>query len=227
MNTNLLLMLSILALTPCISVAKPANYDECILENISKAQTNAGVGAVRSACRSLFPAPTKEPKVVPIPLKTESKEIFLTRVKVEWNGARFEAELVNPSEYLVSKISYRYKAVDCASPTRAAVVMAQKTLNKKGFKAGSVDGRLGPSTRNAIEKFQKTQFRLKVTKKLDDATLRALDINTEIGWKSAFSDIYSYDYIWAGQSGEFQFSISDTGINCGYFKGWAEVPLAK
>ena len=57
---NLFVVFTLLILAPCTSIAKPTNYDECILENISNAQTNAGVGAVRQACRSLFPAPKKK-----------------------------------------------------------------------------------------------------------------------------------------------------------------------
>ena len=232
MNTNLFFMLALLTLTPCISVGKPANYDECILENISKAQTNAGVGAVRNACRSLFPAPEKEPEFVPIPVPTELKKFHLTRVNVERNGTVLKAELINDSKYIVSRIAYHYKTNDCATPTRAAVVLAQKTLNKKGFKAGSSDGRLGARTRSAIEKFQKIykRGRLKVTKKLDDATLIALGIDTEIGWKVAYSTSYHdlFGVIWSGESDELSFPVPNPGLDtCGYFAGFAEVPIAK
>jgi hypothetical protein len=230
MNTNLAFMLALLTLTPCISVAKPANYDQCILENISKAQTNAGVGAVHRACRSLFPASELESEFVPSSLRTERKKINLTRVNVERNGTVLKAELINDSEYNVQRISYHYKTSDCAAPTRAAVVLAQKTLNKKGFKAGSVDGRLGAGTRSAIEKFQKTQkSRLKVTKKLDDATLIALGIDTDIGWKVAYSNSYGElrEMIWSGESNERSFFLEERGTTCGYFAGWANVPIVK
>ena len=224
MNKNLAFMFALLTLTPCISVAKPANYDECILENISKAQTNVGVVAVRQACRSLFPAPEKEPDFIPIPVPTERKKFYLTRVSTEWVGVNLVAELINDSKYFVSNITYRYKTNDCAIPTRAAVAQAQKTLNKKGFKAGSVDGRLGAGTRSAIVKFQEATSSLKVTKKLDDATLAALDINEEIGWKRAYSSFG----IWSGESREMDFFMGgNQPLTCGHFIGWADVPIAK
>ena len=84
-------------------------------------------------------------------------------------------------KYFVSDISYRHKEGECEIPTRAAVMQAQKVLNKKGFKAGSVDGLLGAGTRSAIAKSQEATNTLKVTKNLDRATLIALDINSEIG----------------------------------------------
>ena len=178
MNKNLAFVCALLTLTPCISVAKATNYDECILENISNAQTNAAVGAVKLACRSLFP----EPEFVPIPVPTEKnpvagtaddsaterKKFYLTQVSFKWDGEYIAAELINDSKHLVWDISYRYKENDCRSPTRAAVTLAQKVLNEKGFKAGSVDGRLGAGTRSAIAKFQEATNTLKVTNKLDD-----------------------------------------------------------
>jgi len=65
MKRNLASGSVILFLIPSILAAKPTNYDECILENISNAQTNSAVGAVKRACRSLFP----EPEFVPIPVQ--------------------------------------------------------------------------------------------------------------------------------------------------------------
>lgn len=50
----------------------------------------------------------------------------------------------------------------------------QQRLNNLGFKAGPVDGIVGPKTRRAVAAFQSTQKELKKTGEIDDATLKRL-----------------------------------------------------
>lgn len=54
------------------------------------------------------------------------------------------------------------------------VLAMQNALYGAGYDIGSADGQMGPSTRSALEAFQKDQPDLNVTGKLDDATKEAL-----------------------------------------------------
>lgn len=54
------------------------------------------------------------------------------------------------------------------------VLALQNALYGAGYDIDSADGQMGPSTRSALEAFQKDQSSLKVTGKLDDATKEAL-----------------------------------------------------
>ena len=45
-------------------------YDQCILNNIQKAQTDAAVKQIKKSCRNLFPM-TKEQKLILLKLKTD------------------------------------------------------------------------------------------------------------------------------------------------------------
>ena len=51
--------------------------------------------------------------------------------------------------------------------------MAQLLLNKRGYKAGPIDGKLGPRTRQALRRFQRDHG-LTATGKLDRDTMDAL-----------------------------------------------------
>jgi len=53
---------------------------------------------------------------------------------------------------------------------------AQQSLNDKGYDVGPVDGQLGPSTRNAVSRFQQAQG-LPQTGELDSQTLSALGVS--------------------------------------------------
>ena len=57
----------------------------------------------------------------------------------------------------------------------ATVASAQSALNSQGYNAGSADGRMGPTTRAAVTKFQ-VDHNLQQTGTLDDATLNALNV---------------------------------------------------
>ena len=228
----------LLALLPGISNAKATNYDECILENISNAQTDTGVRAIKRACRSLFPAPntdeferlfTREALGLQageaLTGGTVRKKFFLVSADTKWSNNQLVMELVNDTKFYIFDIIYRYKIGDCGTPTRAAVVIAQQKLNKKGFYAGSVDGSLGASTRDAIDKFQESLTNLKVTGKLDNQTLNALDINTELGWKSTTA-VFPNSSIKQGSSADIKFYLESNNIRerCGHQFGWADVP---
>lgn len=41
----------------------PSNYDDCVLEGVKNAKTDAAVNAVRSACYNKFPPPPELPKL--------------------------------------------------------------------------------------------------------------------------------------------------------------------
>jgi uncharacterized protein YcfJ len=53
---------------------------------------------------------------------------------------------------------------------------AQQSLNDKGYNVGPADGQLGPSTRNAVSRFQQAQG-LRQTGELDSQTLSALGVS--------------------------------------------------
>ncbi len=57
----------------------------------------------------------------------------------------------------------------------ATIEQVQTHLAEKGFNPGSIDGVWGPTTRNAVEQFQRAQG-FRVTGKLDWFTLQALEI---------------------------------------------------
>jgi phage tail tape-measure protein len=64
-----------------------------------------------------------------------------------------------------------------SSPSMASdssVTNAQNALNSQGYNAGTADGRMGPSTRSAIMKFQ-ADHNLPQTGTLDSATQNALN----------------------------------------------------
>ena len=53
---------------------------------------------------------------------------------------------------------------------------AQVALNEKGYDVGKVDGQFGPSTQNAVRRFQ-SERGLAQSGRLDSATLAALGVN--------------------------------------------------
>jgi hypothetical protein len=68
-------------------------------------------------------------------------------------------------------------AAPAAQPAQAAPAVDLKTaqglLNKRGYKAGTPDGKMGPRTRQALRRFQ-THQRLPVTGTLDRETMDRL-----------------------------------------------------
>ena len=65
-----------------------------------------------------------------------------------------------------------------ANLSQAEIKQAQEALDKKGFKAGSADGRMGPETEQAIKQFQQKQG-LQQSGQLDEQTLSALGIQSQ------------------------------------------------
>ena len=189
MMKNLFVVFTLLILAPCTSIAKPTNYDECILENISNAQTNAGVGAVRQACRSLFPAPKKK-KVEMFGEKVNFsyKKIYLTSVNEVINNNNpfasiIDMELINDTDYYVNSVFLVFKNSDCSVQTSAAIAQVQNRLNSMNFGAGRVDGKMGNQTIRALRAYQSSKGK-KIDGKINNDILRSLGIETEIGWIS-------------------------------------------
>ena len=189
MMKNLFVVFTLLILAPCTSIAKPTNYDECILENISNAQTNAGVGAVRQACRSLFPAPKKK-KVEMFGEKVNFsyKKIYLTSVNEVINNNNpfasiIDMELINDTDYYVNSVFLVFKNSDCSVQTSAAIAQVQNRLNSMNFDAGRVDGKMGNQTIRALRAYQSSKGK-KIDGKINNDILRSLGIETEIGWNS-------------------------------------------
>ena len=193
MMKNLFVVLTLLILAPCTSIAKPTNYDECILENISNAQTNAGVVAVRQACRSLFPAP-KEKKVelfgdlLGEEVNFSYKKIYLTSVNEVINNNNpfasiIDMELINDTDYHVNSVFLVFKNSDCSVQTSAAIAQVQNRLNSMNYDAGRVDGKMGNQTIRALRAYQSSKGK-KIDGKINNDILRSLGIETEIGWIS-------------------------------------------
>lgn len=176
-----------------VAAAKPRNYDECILDNISNAQTNAAVTAVRQACRSLFPLP-KEKDFVPEPAQEANfkwKTVNLDKVNASLSGGILEAEVINDTDFFIDTVTVVYKLGDCLKPTSAAVAQVQKKLNAKNIDAGRVDGKMGERTRKAIRAYQKATGKM-VDGKISEDLLRSLDIDTEIGWLKTTSSTFIF-----------------------------------
>jgi hypothetical protein len=187
MMKNLFVVFTLLILAPCTSIAKPTNYDECILENISNAQTNAGVGAVRQACRSLFPAPKKkENEFVPQEADFSYKKIYLNKVDTIVNNNNYsnlstiEMEVINNSSYHVNSVYLVFKNSDCSVQTSAAIAQVQNRLNSMNYDAGRVDGKMGNQTIRALRAYQSSKGK-KIDGKINNDILRSLGIEPEIG----------------------------------------------
>ncbi|MDA8230988.1 MAG: peptidoglycan-binding domain-containing protein [Magnetospirillum sp.] len=58
---------------------------------------------------------------------------------------------------------------------RETVRSAQEALHQKGYKVGKIDGRMGPETRHALERFQRDQG-LHANGRLDRKTMAALGV---------------------------------------------------
>ena len=66
--------------------------------------------------------------------------------------------------------------VSTSRPSDGTVRSAQTALNDKGYDVGRVDGQWGPSTQNAVRRFQ-SERGLTQSGRLDNATLTALGVN--------------------------------------------------
>ena len=229
MMKNLFVVLTLLILAPCTSIAKPTNYDECILENISNAQTNAGVVAVRQACRSLFPAP-KEKKVelfgdlLGEEVNFSYKKIYLNKVDTIVNNNNYsnlstiEMEIINDSSYHVNSVYLVFKNSDCTVQTSAAIAQVQNKLNSMNYDAGRVDGKMGNQTIKALRAFQRVEGK-KIDGKINNDILRSLGVDTEIGWISLKENLQ----ISPGKSRRVKFRSSEKlGRICYHVQSWVK-----
>ena len=62
------------------------------------------------------------------------------------------------------------------APTSATISAAQRSMLKKGFYKGNIDGNMGPETHAAVREYQKNS-NLNVTGRLDQATLSSLGVS--------------------------------------------------
>lgn len=205
-------VLTLIALLPFIAVAKPANYDECILDNIGSAQTDAAVSAVRRACSNLFPKP-EEKTFEPVEAKYKWKNFNLTQVNSDYTGSAYEVDIINDTEHLVSDVYLAYKNLTCDIPTSSAIAQVQKKLNAKGYSAGRVDGKMGNQTVAALKKFQRS-LNTNADGKIIVSTLKALKINTEIGWSTTKNP--GFILIAPGDSKRIKFNVSGGEFFCSY-----------
>jgi hypothetical protein len=87
-------------------------------------------------------------------------------IEVEMRGHVRSARL----EFLGGSYEVRFGDLDPIGTVKGV----QERLNNLGFRAGPVDGIVGPQTRKAVYEFQKTQSDLEATGGIDDATRRRL-----------------------------------------------------
>ena len=66
-----------------------------------------------------------------------------------------------------------------APPAPRFVREAQRTLRELGYQPGPVDGVVGPKTKDALAKYQRSE-RIQVTRRLDSETMARLDIHERL-----------------------------------------------
>ncbi|HEY7437455.1 MAG TPA: peptidoglycan-binding domain-containing protein [Methylomirabilota bacterium] len=70
-------------------------------------------------------------------------------------------------------------AEEPAPPARRFVREAQRTLRDLGYQPGPVDGIVGPRTKEALARYQRSE-RIQVTGRLDPETMARLDIQERV-----------------------------------------------
>ena len=70
-------------------------------------------------------------------------------------------------------------AQEPAPATPRFVREAQRTLRELGYQPGPVDGQVGPKTKDALAKYQRSE-RIQVTRRLDPETMARLDIHERL-----------------------------------------------
>jgi peptidoglycan hydrolase-like protein with peptidoglycan-binding domain len=70
-------------------------------------------------------------------------------------------------------------AQEPAPPAPRFVREAQRTLRDLGYQPGPVDGVVGPKTKDALAKYQRSE-RIQVTSRLDAETMARLDIHERL-----------------------------------------------
>ncbi|MBO1908664.1 peptidoglycan-binding protein [Microvirga sp. 3-52] len=97
----------------------------------------------------------------------------LTRLREEQAAARDTSGQIRATSGAIASPAAREREADHVS-----IVTAQKALTKLGYGPLSVDGIMGPRTRQALENFQH-DHELKVTSELDSPTLRQLTASNQ------------------------------------------------
>lgn len=149
----------LLLVTKNAAFASPNSYDECILENIESASTDAAVAAIRTSCRNLFPLsrqPTTTRERVDATMRVNGGE--WTR---EYFGiSRYVVNASNLTDKLASEIHMQYWIVGCGDrvATRSEIRQIQRRLNRLNFQVGSEDGVIGARTVSAIQRYQEQEF---------------------------------------------------------------------
>ena len=70
-------------------------------------------------------------------------------------------------------------AQEPAPPAPRFVPEAQRTLRELGYQPGPVDGQVGPKTKEALARYQRSE-RIQVTRRLDPETMARLDIRERL-----------------------------------------------
>jgi peptidoglycan hydrolase-like protein with peptidoglycan-binding domain len=65
------------------------------------------------------------------------------------------------------------------SPAPRFVREAQRTLRELGYHPGPVDGVVGPKTKDALARYQRSE-RIEITRRLDPETMARLDIHERL-----------------------------------------------
>ena len=106
-----------------------------------------------------------------------NRDIIAARLTpAQLEAAQVRADTWQPPEMPAGDVSARPLASAALPPPSASrVQQAQARLKAAGFDAGPPDGTLGPKTRDAIRRYQRTKG-LQVTGELDTPTLDALQV---------------------------------------------------
>lgn len=174
MNTLRVVIIIFFATLSSNVLAKPKNFDECILENIAATSTAAAVAAITRACRNLYPSETSnkkaEEKKQPVKKQPLYRVISLRKNDTEFVdifGKRmFRVHVTNESKYKVygywdyeTRVWVEYRVVGCGDnpATKAETKKIQRALNNRKFLVGKPDGILGPKTIAALKRFQQSE----------------------------------------------------------------------
>ena len=161
MNTLRVVIIIFFATLSSNVLAKPKNFDECILENIAATST--------AACRNLFPSETSNKKA------EEKKQPLYRVISLRKNDTEFvdnfgkrmfRVHVTNESKYKVygywdyeTRVWVEYRVVGCGDnpATKAETKKIQRALNNRKFLVGKPDGILGPKTIAALKRFQQSE----------------------------------------------------------------------
>jgi hypothetical protein len=132
----------------------------------------------------------KKTSFEPKPVAYEFVKTKLTTYDEKLTDKMVSVTAVNDTGKIITQFLLEYKNGGCGNPANAVVASAQRKLKQNGYEPGPTDGIMGGRTVAALKRYQQKQAHLKVTGKLDDATLSALDINSNLGWKTTYVKNY-------------------------------------